>query len=96
MILNYRTIISFGEKNLQSLKDKYDSLLQVPKHDSIKNAHLMGFYYGYSQCSRLVYIALTFYIGSVFIRVYDENPKDVYVAFFIILFAAIGSGQSIS
>jgi ATP-binding cassette subfamily B (MDR/TAP) protein 1 len=96
MILNYRTIISFGEKNVQSLMDKYNALLHIPSLDGIKNAHLMGFFFGYSQFARFGFIALTFYIGSIFILNYNENPKDTYIAIFVTLYTCLASGQSIS
>jgi hypothetical protein len=30
VILNYRTVISFGEKNIDALINKYESLLKEP------------------------------------------------------------------
>jgi hypothetical protein len=67
MILNYRTIISFGEKNIQSLMDKYNDLLRVPSYDGVKNAHMLGVFFGYSQFSRFAFVSLCFYIASIFI-----------------------------
>jgi hypothetical protein len=46
--MNYRTVISFGEKNVDYLMSKYDQLLEYPNLVGIKNAHLGGFLFGYS------------------------------------------------
>jgi ABC-type multidrug transport system fused ATPase/permease subunit len=67
MILNYRSIIALGDKNIKSMTDKYLSLLEKPTEIAIKNAHLHGFFFAYSQFSRFGFVALTFYVGSLFI-----------------------------
>jgi hypothetical protein len=66
--MNYRTIISFGEKNVDFLMGKYDRLLDVPNLVGVKNSHLSGFFFGYSQFVRFGFIAFVFYIGSLFIK----------------------------
>ena len=48
IILNYRTIISFGEKNIDFLLAKYEKLLEDPNQKGIRNAHIAGFFFGYS------------------------------------------------
>jgi len=48
MIINYRTVISFGQKNIDFVMSKYDTLLEEPNAIGIRNAHIAGFLYGYS------------------------------------------------
>ena len=54
IIMNYRTVIGFGEKNCDYLLGKFDELLHVPNQAGIKTAHWTGFFFGYSQCIRFV------------------------------------------
>jgi hypothetical protein len=46
--MNYKTVISFGHKNIDFLMNKFDNLLEGPNKQGIKNAHLAGIFYGYS------------------------------------------------
>jgi hypothetical protein len=46
--MNYRTVISFGEKNLQFILNRYSDLLVVPHLANIKRAHISGLFFGYS------------------------------------------------
>lgn len=48
LIINYRTVISFGDKNLQFVLNKYGELLVVPHKAGIKRAHISGLFFGYS------------------------------------------------
>jgi ATP-binding cassette subfamily B (MDR/TAP) protein 1 len=47
ILMNYRTVIGFGAKNVDYLLDKFDELLEEPNMLGIKNAHISGFYFGY-------------------------------------------------
>ena len=64
VILNYKTVISFGEKNIDSILERYVSLLEEPKRKKIRNAHLAACAFGYSLAIRFIYIGVVFYIGS--------------------------------
>lgn len=48
VLMNYRTVISFGEKNISHLMSKYDSLLAYPNKLAVSNAHKSGILFGYS------------------------------------------------
>ena len=48
IIMNYRTIISLGEKNIDFILEKYYKLLDKPNQEGIKRAHFSGILYGYS------------------------------------------------
>jgi len=65
--MNYRTIIGFGEKNITYVMQNFDSLLEEPNKAGVKNAHLAGFFFGYSQFVRYGFISFVFYIASYFI-----------------------------
>lgn len=47
ILMNYRTVIGFGDKNVAYLLEKFDELLREPNMLGIKNAHVSGFYFGY-------------------------------------------------
>jgi ATP-binding cassette, subfamily B (MDR/TAP), member 1 len=74
VILNYRTIISFGQDNVNTIMDKYESLLEGPANLRVRYAHIAGVAFGYSLCVRLVYIGIVFFVGSKFIVTYDLDP----------------------
>jgi ABC-type multidrug transport system fused ATPase/permease subunit len=48
IIMNYRTVVGFGEKNVDFLLTKFDKLLETPNMEGIKSAHVSGFWFGYS------------------------------------------------
>lgn len=74
IIMNYRTVIGFGEKNVDYLLQIFDKLLEEPTNRGIKNAHLAGFFFGYGQCVRFLFTGISFYIASVFISKQGEDP----------------------
>jgi hypothetical protein len=67
VIMNYRTVISFGEKNINYLMNKYENLLAEPNLENIRSAHKSGGWFSYSTLIRFVYIGVAFYVASVFI-----------------------------
>ena len=71
IILNYRTVIAFGSKNVEMILDRYAALLVVPREAGIKKAHISGLFFAYSQAIRFVFIGLVFYIAAVFIKRFD-------------------------
>lgn len=48
MVINYKTVNSFGEKNVDLIFDKFAVLMEEPLNKRIKNAHVAGFAHGYS------------------------------------------------
>jgi len=48
IIMNYRTIIAFGDKNVNMILERYSELLIIPKQAGIKKAHISGLFFGYS------------------------------------------------
>jgi ABC-type transport system involved in Fe-S cluster assembly fused permease/ATPase subunit len=48
IILNYRTIISFGNENIDVIVKKYESYLVGPQKEKTKLAHLGGVGFGFT------------------------------------------------
>lgn len=73
IILNYRTVISLGDKNVDFILGRYTELLVVPHRAGIKRAHISGLFFGYSQSIRFAFVAFVFYIASVFVKDYIQT-----------------------
>lgn len=73
IIMNYRTIISFGEKNIDFILSRYYKLLEEPNRQGIKRAHYSGILFGYSQSIRFVFVGLVFYFASLIIEKFDMD-----------------------
>ena len=81
MIMNYRTVISFGEKNIEFLIRKYELFLKEPYIRGRRMAHINGVLFGFSQFMRFGFIGFIFYIGAKFILDYpDDNAESVFAA----------------
>jgi ATP-binding cassette, subfamily B (MDR/TAP), member 1 len=96
ILINYRTVIGFGDKNVDYLLEKFDSLLEEPRMTGIKQAHYTGFFFGYSQCIRFMFIGIVFYIAAVLINNYGDDQQDTYICLFTLFMAALGTGISLS
>lgn len=96
ILINYRTVIGFGDKNVDYLLEKFDSMLEEPKMTGIRQAHYSGFFYGYSQCIRYLFIGIVFYIAAVFINNYGDDQENTYICLYTLFMAAIGTGISLS
>jgi hypothetical protein len=60
MVINYKTVCSFGEDNVDLIFSKFSDLMSEPLNRNIKNAHIAGFAHGYSNCSRMLFMAVIF------------------------------------
>lgn len=96
VITNYRTVISFGNENIESIMEKYEGLLIKPLAKRIVNVHLVGIAYGYSMCIRFIFIGVVFFIGSKLTVEYGLNSKDVFLSIYVIFTAAMGAGFAMS
>ena len=92
IILNYRTVISFGEKNIEHLVEKFSVLLLAPNRDSIASAHLSGFFFGYSSFARYNYLAYVFYLSGLFILKFGDDPEKTFIAVYVVFISALGCG----
>jgi hypothetical protein len=96
VILNYKTVISFGEKNIDSVIKKYEELLTEPAEKRIRQAHVAGFFFGYSQAARMVFVGLVFYLGTVISKKYHVPTDKVFISIWILFSCAMGAGSSMS
>jgi len=96
IIINYRTAISFGEKNVDFILERYNDLLIVPHESGIKRAHVSGLFFAYSQGIRFIFIAFIFLVAAIFVAKLNLDAEDVFVACYVVFVGAIGSGVSIS
>ncbi|CDW72274.1 abc transporter [Stylonychia lemnae] len=96
ILINYKTVISFGEKNIGFIINKYQDFLMQPKRSAIKISHYSGIMYGYSQSIRFLFIALMFAIAAEYIVHYYNTPEESFVAIYTMLMSALESGMLIS
>jgi ABC-type multidrug transport system fused ATPase/permease subunit len=96
LILNYRTVIAFGDQNINRIMHNYEQLLTGTAKKRIRNAHLAGLAFGYSVCIRFIYIGVIFYIGATFIKKFELNSQDVYTGINILFMSALGAGFAMS
>lgn len=76
LIMNYRTVISFGDKNVEFMLRRYNELLVVPHQTNIKRAHISGLFFGYSQSIRFVFIGFIFFVAALFVQKEDYNQEQ--------------------
>lgn len=67
LIINYRTVIAFGQKNVDFMLQRYNLLLVVPHQTNIKRAHISGLFFGYSQAIRFVFVGFVFFVAALFV-----------------------------
>jgi ATP-binding cassette subfamily B (MDR/TAP) protein 1 len=96
ILMNYRTVIGFGEKNIDHLLSRFDALLEEPALKGIKSGHYGGLFFGYSQCIRFVFVGITFYIAALFVKDYGDKADDTYIGLYTLFLAANGAGISLS
>ena len=60
VIINYRTVISLGQKNVDCINDTFSQLLVGPMQDVVNKSNKMGLYYGLGTSGRLIYVFLLF------------------------------------
>lgn len=91
-IINNLTVASFGHEYL--LIEKYKQLMTDNLNDSVKKAHIAGVGYGLAQFITFASYGLLFWSGSKFVEKYHISTEDMFIAIFVIMFAAWGSGQA--
>jgi len=94
--MNYRTVISLGAKNIDSILEKYDNLLVEPNKQAVKNAHIAGMLFGYSLFARFGFVAASFYFGTLLVANYGLDREQTFTAIQIVFLASFGTGIAIS
>lgn len=96
IILNYRTIIGFGDQNIDAIMDEYRKHIYLPNRAAVRKAHISGFFFGYSQYAKFGMIGIMFYLSTLVMLNYKLNPIDVYTAVYVIFIGSIGTGFNLS
>ena len=93
MIINYRTVIAFGQENIDKLTENFDDLLTGPMA-AINSAHnLQGFYFGFGQSARSLYGAMVFSLAlEILIIKWGLDRDTVFFACFMLFYAVVGIG----
>ena len=91
-IMNYRTVASFAYEK-QIVRD-YWTLLDQPRRTAVRQAHKIGGSYGFSQFVLYAVIATMFYAGAQFMDKFGEDPLNMFITIFAMMFGALESGQS--
>ncbi|XP_075683763.1 ATP-dependent translocase ABCB1-like [Rhinoderma darwinii] len=91
---NIRTVVSLTrEKKFEVL---YEEKLEGPYRNSIKNAHIQGFFYGLSQAIMFFAYAGTFQFGAYLVSEGYMTFDNVFLVFSAIVFGAMALGQTSS
>ena len=97
LILNYRTVKSFSQPNIEHAVQRFTKLLEPPTQTNIKHAHAAGVAFGYSLCIRFVYIGLVFLIGA---RLARSDPdltfKDIFQSIYIVFVSLMGATMALT
>jgi len=97
VIINYRTIISLGQKNVDSINEAFEKLLEGPMQQVIKQSNRAGLYYGLGQAGRTLYISIVFFINiELLVLHWGEDRKDVFFATYMLFFSYMSLGAQAS
>ena len=97
VIINYRTVICFGQSNIDALVSRFGKLLDEPSKKKVRTAKISGILFGYSNSARMLFLGITFYVGSFFIKGDEgELSKNIYLSIFVIFMTCTGSGLALS
>lgn len=93
VIINYRTVISLGQKNVDSITEKFQSLLVGPMETVIKQSNKAGLFYAIGNSGRVTYVSLVFFLSIELLVVrWGINSQDVFTANFILFFTFMSLG----
>ncbi|KAI6239497.1 Multidrug resistance protein 1A [Aphelenchoides fujianensis] len=88
---NIRTVHGLNKQRIFQMK--YTLHLVEPFYANIRQAHVYGFVFAFSQSLMFFMYALAFYLGSVFVNDHSMQPVAVYRVFFAIAFCGQSVGQ---
>ena len=94
IVINYRTVISLGQKNVDSLNEKFESLLQGPMDQLLSQTNKAGLYYGLGTSGRTIYVSLVFLIAiEVLVAKWGIDSTDVFTASYLLFFVMMSLGS---
>lgn len=94
MIINYRTVISFGQKNVDHINDRFESLLEGPMKEVIAKTNKVGHYYALGSSGRTLFVSLVFIVGvELLVATFEINAEDVFSSTYFLLFVFMSIGS---
>ena len=97
VIINYRTVISFGQGSVDELTKNFDKLLTGPIEERKAKHKKTGFYFGIVLSSRSIYFAVVFAIAlELIVNVLKQDRELVFFATYIIAFSVSGFGYQLA
>mmetsp|Transcript_9302 Transcript_9302/g.12649 ORF Transcript_9302/g.12649 Transcript_9302/m.12649 type:complete len:331 (+) Transcript_9302:868-1860(+) len=96
VIINYRTVISFGQKNIEGVVRRFEQYLVEPSRKKVRNAHFGGFFFGYSNCARMLFLGIVFYCGSWLVQEGYGTSEEIYLSIWILFSTCMGTGIAMS
>ena len=92
--MNYKTIISLGQKNINQVIKKYDDLRVEQLKMNLKKLQLAGAANGWACAGRITFVALAFILGNVItVRMLGVAQDRVIFATFILFFSLMSIGM---
>ena len=93
VIINYRTVVSFGQNNIDEINENFGKLLDGPLEDKKKIVNQTGMYKGLGECGRTLYIGTIFLTGlQVLVRQFGCDRESVFFGTFVCFFSIMGVG----
>ena len=94
IIMNYKTVISFGQKNIDQVIDKYDRLRVEQLERNLRNWNIAGASNGWACAGRVTFVGLAFILGNIItVRMLEIEWYKVIGATFILFFSLMSIGM---
>ena len=94
IIMNYKTVISFGQKNIDQVIDKYDRLRVEQLERNLRNWNIAGASNGWACAGRVTFVGLSFILGNIItVRMLEIEWYKVIGATFILFFSLMSIGM---
>ena len=90
-LTNMRTVAALGKE--PEIHGFFCKALEKPKKEAVKKGFISGLLFGFSQLGMFIVFGVAFYVGSLFMRDYGLEFKNVYQAIFGIMFATFDMGN---
>lgn len=93
VVINYRTVISLGQKNVDQLTGKFVELLTGPMEDVISKSNTAALYYALGVAGRTIYISLVFVLGIEFLVFrWGIDSTEVFTGTYLLFFVMMSIG----
>ena len=97
VIINYRTIISLGQKNVDSINDQFEKLLVDPMKNVISQSNKMGMYFALGTAGRMLYVCIMFAVSiSWLIPTFELDSTAAFESMYMLFFSYMSIGAQAS